>query len=345
MTDKPVVRIKDIAEKSNVSPATVSLVLNNKGGVGEETRNRIIEIAQELGYKGPAVRNKEPGNAGTICFLHITRHGHILNRDHDVFISDYIQGLSMEAHNSNYALHTVTFKSAMISEIILYISKTDADGFIILGTEMSREDISTFSSVSKPLVFLDAYYPYLDFNFADMNNTDIIFSAVSHFRSKGHKQIGMINGLPLTPNFQLRESAFRTIIKEQGLLHKEDWIVHIDSIFDEAYRDMLQYLRNNKDLPSAFICGNDILAAASLKALQEFGLNVPRDISLTGIDNLPLTERTTPPLTSFDVSKRELGSTTVQMLIKQIRNKDKTSNFKLLISGKLIERDSVSKKY
>jgi len=157
----------------------------------------------------------------------------------------------------------------------------------------------------------------------------------------GHKKIGLINGTPLTPNFLLRETAYRSVMNEKKLPITEHWILHIDSLFEEGYRSMLNIIPRMKDLPTAFVCGNDILAAASLKALKEKGIRVPHDISLIGIDNLPLTERTTPTLSSFEVNKVELGSIAVQLLLRQVNNRKSNSNLKLLLSGTIIERESV----
>ena len=202
MDNRNPITIKDIAEKSGVSPSTVSLVLNNKGGVGEETRRRILEIAGEMGYKGPALKRRSESSSRTICFLHIVRHGHILNRDHDVFISDYIEGLSLETQKQNSNLHTVTFKSVPISEVVHFINQSDAEGFVILATELENDDIQSFEGIRKPIVFLDAFYQYLNFNFVDMNNTDIIYNALNHLHSRGHSEIGLISGSPATSELQ-----------------------------------------------------------------------------------------------------------------------------------------------
>jgi len=343
MIEKPAVRIKDIAKESGVSPATVSLVLNNKGGVGDDTRNRILSIAKEMGYNGPALKTKEVQRIGTICFLHITCHGHILNRDHDVFISDYIEGLSKETQSQKYNLLTVTFKSAPINDIITFINQSDADGFIVLATELSRTDILTFGSVSKPFVFLDAYYPYLNMNFVDMNNADIIYNALTYLKDCGHKEIGFISGLPETPNFQLRENAFRNILPELGLTLKEKWMIRIDSLFEQGYKDFSSQIPKTDKFPTAFLCGNDILAASSMKALKESGYKIPDDISILGIDDLPLSGKTNPSLSSFKVSKVRLGINAVQILIANILENNCLPSSKILISGELVVRDSIKK--
>ena len=121
------------------------------------------------------------------------------------------------------------------------------------------------------------------------------------------------------------------------------WIISIDSLFEEGYKDFKELLPKIKRFPSAFLCCNDILAASSLKAIKEYGLKVPDNISLMGIDNLPLTRQTNPPLSSYQVSKKRLGRIAVQILINKICNEKDDMPVKIQISGKLIERDSVSR--
>ncbi|RKX72639.1 MAG: LacI family transcriptional regulator, partial [Spirochaetes bacterium] len=88
-------KIADIAKAANVSSAAVSLALSGKKGVSEENRSRILQIAKDLKYQQNKIQNlTNPSSNGTILFLRIARHGHTVNRDHDVFIADYIDGLS-----------------------------------------------------------------------------------------------------------------------------------------------------------------------------------------------------------------------------------------------------------
>ena len=103
-----------------------------------------------------------------------------------------------------------------------FINQSEAEGFIVLATELEREDILSFENIRKPIVFLDAFYQYLDFNFVDMNNTDIIYHALNHLLSRGHREIGLITGSPETPNFRLREYAFRKVMDHLNLSISEE---------------------------------------------------------------------------------------------------------------------------
>jgi LacI family transcriptional regulator len=335
------VRIVDIAKAAGVSPATVSLVLNDKPGVGEETRRRVHSIARKLEYQAPRSSAQPAAASDSVCLLHIARHGRTVNRDHDVFIADYIEGLGQGSQKVGLSLEVATFQQTPIEQIIAAAQQLPAAGLIVLGTELTAADVEAFSSVRKPLVFLDTYHEFLPFDFVDMNNLDSVFSVVAHLEARGHRRIGMVKGSPETPNLLLREQAFAASLARCGLPHDERFTFATDSTFHGAYDDMLAILRRGAELPTALFCANDIIACGCLRALTARGVRVPEDVSLVGFDDLPLGAVSDPPLTTVQVSKAEIGRMAVHLLVTRIRSERRTSPVKVLIGGRLVERQSV----
>jgi len=330
------VRIKDIAEAVGVSATTVSLVLNNKPGARSELRQRILETAKSMGYSGPRT-----AAAGTLCLFHIARHGHTVNRDHDVFISEYIEGLSQGAKLAGFSLEIVMFNLSPMEQILEAALEKNVDGFIILGTELSPADVQSFSVVGKPLVFIDTYQEFVNFDFVDMNNEDSVFMLLSHLYEKGHRSFGLVKGKIETRNFRLREAGFLEGLHRLGLKENRDAFFLVDQTYHGAYNDMKRILADHPKLPTALICSNDIIASGCLKALAEVGVRVPEDVSVVGFDNLPLAAITDPPLTTIQVSKSQIGKMAVQLLVSRIRGEADVPAVKVLIGGTLIERNSV----
>jgi LacI family transcriptional regulator len=330
------IRIKDIAEAVGASPTTVSLVLNNKPGAGEELRKKILKTAKQLGYT--ASRN---GKHGSICLLHIARHGHTVNRDHDVFIADYIEGLSQGAKLADYSLEIVTFKLAPMQQVLDTALRNGGDGFVILGTELSREDIEAFQVIRKPVVFIDTYHDFLNFDFVDMNNEDSVFLLITHLYAMGHRSLGLVKGTIETRNFRLREMSFYEGLQKLGLGADTAFIFSVDQTYHGAYSDMKSILANHPRLPTALICSNDIIACGCLKAFAEAGVRVPEDLSVVGFDDLPLSAISDPPLTTIQVSKAQIGRMAIQLLVSRIQSEADMPAVKVLIGGKLIERNSV----
>jgi LacI family transcriptional regulator len=339
------VRIVDIARVAGVSTATVSLALNDRPGVGEETRRRIQAIARKLDYQSPRTAVQPTAAGESICLLHIARHGHTVNRDHDVFIADYIDGLGQGSKQAGLSLEIATFKRTPIEEIIALAQQHPAAGLIVLGTELSAADVEAFSGVKKPLVFLDTYHEFLPFDFVDMNNQDSVYTVISHLQARGHRRIGMVKssmeGGWETRNLRLREEAFVASLARCGLPFDPRHVFAADSTFHGAYDDMLAILRRGVELPTALFCGNDIIACGCLKALRAQGVRVPEDVSLVGFDDLPLAAVVDPPLTTVQVSKAEIGRMAVQLLVTRLRSESRTPPVKALIGGRLVERQSV----
>ena len=337
-------RIKDIAILAEVSPATVSLVLNDKPGVGEETRLRIRRIAKELDYQAP--KASEPvGTAAigsdTICFLHIARHGHTVNRDHDVFIADYIEGLGHAAKAEGLNLQIFTFNTTPIERIVDTAREMSARGIVVLGTELSFTDAAAFSSLDKPLVFIDTFNEFLPFDYVDMNNEDSIFTLIAHLAERGHRHIGLVRSSVPTRNFNLREDGFRAGMKRLALEVEERFIFSVDSTFHGAVEDMSALLSSGVKLPSALVCGNDIIACGCMRALQEAGVRIPDDLSLVGFDDLPISTVVDPPLTTIQVSKARIACMAVHLLTERLRGDVDRPPIKVVISGSLVQRASV----
>lgn len=338
------VTIRDVAAKAGVSPATVSLVLNNKAGVGEKTRKEVFEVAQELGYKIPFGNNTGnlPKPGGVVRFLKIARHGHILNRNHNVFISDYIEGLEKEASEYGYVLEIRNYEGFHPDLILRELEESTPVGVVVLATELNEEDIPFFEAVKIPIVFIDASHPYSPFDFIDMDNEGAVFSIISAFKEKGHREIGLVKSSVETRNFRLREKSFYDALQYFGLESKKKWEYSVDSTFEQSYADMKDQLKKGKELPTAFFCVCDIITFGCMKALKEQGIAIPEDISLIGFDDLPSSSHSDPPITSIKVSKRRIGRRAFQLLKRRLEGAEQLPYEKVNIGSELIVRDSLS---
>ncbi len=337
------VNLKDIAEQARVSPATVSLVLNNKPGVKDTTRKKVLAIAKKLNY-GTLRHTLGHIRKGTIRFLKIARHGHVINRDHDVFIADYIDGLDMETRIKGYNLEINAFSTGNIQEIIRSAEQAHVSGVIVLGTELSAEDIKAFEQLKIPTVFIDTYFEYLNFDFVTMNNIDSIFQMVSYLVENGHREIGFIRASTEARNFILRDIGFKMALNHLGIKFNEKYVYSVDSTFQGAYSDMLANLDRTAKLPTALVSSNDIVAYGCMKAMKERGIIVPDDVSVIGFDDLPLSAVMEPYLTTMRVSKKRIGQVSVRLMIDRLERKiPNLPPAKVIISGTLVYRSSVKK--
>ncbi len=335
------ITIKEIADIANVSTATVSLVLNNKPGVGQDTRQRILKITQMLKeerYKQQALTQIAKGS---IRFLKIVKHGQVLNRDHDTFVSRYIDGMEQEARQNAYKLEINTFTTSDIHEIIPYIKDSDVDGIIILGTELNRQDFKAFQEIDIPLGFIDTRFEDKRFDFVDMDNIQGAFQVVNHFVEHNHHKIGFINSPVELRNFEFRHLGFQAALSRSNIPYNRQYVFSVNATFDGAYHDMLHILRKGTELPTALFSANDLIAYACIKAFKEVGVKIPEDVSIIGFDDLPMSSMMDPPLTTMKVSQRQMGQMAIQLLIGRINRTLKAPTIKVNIGGQLICRNSV----
>jgi len=333
--------IKDVSRRANVSAATVSLVLNGKPGISDDTRARVLLAAAELDYSPRPAKALKGVEAGTFRFLKIAKHGHTVNRDHNTFISDYIDGMSGEASKLGYKLEIVSFESVPIEDIASSLVGIGIDGAVVLGTELSEDDIKLFQAATIPIVIIDTFYDFLEANFVNMNNKDAVFKIISYFVDCGFDDVGLISSNVQTTNFHLRKAAFLEGIKKLGLNFNEKDIVTVDSTYQGAYEDMLGKLKGGISLPDCYFCTNDIIAYGCIKAFREFGIKIPQQLSIIGFDNLPMSSTMEPPLTTIDVSKQKIGYFAVRLLDELIKSSEKQHAVKILVGANLIVRDSV----
>src|SRR5208282_6374204 len=121
-------------------------------------------------------------------------------------------------------------------------------GVVVLGTELSSDDIQLFQGVASPIVFIDTFYDKIDANFVDMNNKDAVDKIIAYFIKQGFRHIGFISSNVATINFQLRAEAFLECMKAHRLTVSPSDIVTVDSTYDGAYQGMVEWLRKDPRL-------------------------------------------------------------------------------------------------
>jgi LacI family transcriptional regulator len=335
-------RLVDIAKEANVSPSAVSLALNNKTGISSEVRQRILAIALSMGYKTISPENNGYKDI-TIKLIKIAKHGHIVNEQHNAFITEYLEGIETAIKKRKFKLEVSFFNRVPLEEIIANHRDTAVDGLIVLGTELSAHELNFFTELTKPIVFIDTYFPFALYDCIDMDNTDGVFKAIQHLYVNGHRRIGLIKSSYEVRNFKMREFGFREAMEYFSLPIREKYVITVDPAFDLTLVDMGKHLKKCDDLPTAFFCMNDTIAYGCMKSLRDHNYRIPEDISIVGFDDLPSSSLMEPALTTIRVSTRQIGQRALEKLAKWIIAPSENIPENILISGKLVVRSSVKK--
>ncbi len=332
--------IRQIADLAGISPAAVSFVLNNKPGVGQKTRDKVLAIAAKLGYEQKKPRQPPSARTRAVRMLYIAKQGHVTYQAHRIFISEYIAGLEEEAKAENYRVEIQIMEGFDPQKVLQAINTDMVDGAVVLGSALDDDNLEFFTEVSVPIVVVYTYRPWLDLDFVDMNNESSVCAALEYLHGAGHRRIGLVKSLIETRNFRLREHAFMETMDRLGLPVAASDCFAIDPTFDKGRQDMTKLLANAGDLPSALFCVNDFIAYGCIQALKDVGKSIPDDVSIVGFDNLPSDEFMEPCLSSVKVSNRSIGRRAMRLLLDRIADPGRPSE-KVSISGELIVRKSI----
>ena len=328
-------KLKEIANLANVSPATVSLVLNSREGVGAEKRQEIMKILEKHGYRINNSKTKK-----VIRFIKYKKHAMLVDGNPG-FVNAIVDAVEKECRRQGYTLIMTAYGEKQLNEISKLIEQEPTDGVLLLGTELTVEDIGFFSNVPVPMVIIDNYLPMLDYNCITMNNEEAIYRSVSHLLSLGHPKIGFLaNALPAS-NCNERRKAFEQAVSQQGYVFDPSLVYTVHPTPDGAYQSIRDLLDKGVKFPSALVANNDSIALGAMKAFKEFNIKIPENISIVGFDSIPFSTISDPPLTTMEVSCTDMGLWAVRILCDRIQYPF-SSVTKMQVGTRLLERSSTA---
>ncbi len=332
------VRLSDIAEKVGVSTVSVSKALAGKKGVSDEMRERIIRVAEEMGYNsGGVVPNTTlPGNLNIGVFIGET----YLDRYSSLYWKLYQDVLMMTSDMGSFAmLEVITKDMEEKNELPRLIREQKIDGIIVIGriTESYRKFL--IEQKDKPLVYMD----YLDEDkYADSivsNSFEGGYQATRYLLSMGHEKIGFVGTILSTTSITDRYFGYCKALMEKGIDVKKGWVID-DRSYGDGLIDDESFMKLPKDMPTAFFCNCDLTAGKLINKLQAAGFSVPEDISVIGYDNFIFPGLCNVAITSYEVDFSEMAKKTLEVLASRIR--DDTQRHKVyVIDGSLVIKDSV----
>jgi LacI family transcriptional regulator len=333
-------RAKDIAASLGISPTTVSLVLNNKPGISEATRNRVFEAISQTGYQD---YRQQTQKQTVIKLVVCKKHGSIVADT--PFFAQLIEGIEMRSRHHGFHINIVHLSmSESVGEQLRNIVAPGCCGLLLLATELFESDLGAVSALGLPFVVLDSYFDNMNFDTVVINNMQGSYAATKHLAAFGHKKIGYLGSSVVINNFIERRDGFLKAMRVCGLQVDDEYHFLVDSTTEGAYRDMNAHLERYKDKrdfkATAFYCDNDIIAAACMKAFRAHNFVIPDDVSLIGFDDMPFCALTEPPLSTMMVPKLQMGALAVDRLADKITNQS-DEFIKIEVGARLIERESV----
>lgn len=335
--------IKDVARLAGVSHSTVSRVLNDKGVISEETKQRIYRAMKELKYvPNDFARSFASGNPLTVALVIDVDN----DRDYsNSFFNNTVFGIETAAHRSNYNLMVVNGSVSLgDNEVVekLALGKR-INGIIIPESIVNGKLLKTLDEQDFPYVVLGRPKDIgCSFSWVDINNTQAGALAVSHLLQHGYKNIAfMSNGNDKVFN-QDRIEGYKKELMNHGITPNDGLIVEGAPTVESGSELMKSLLKRN-NVPDALICSNDCMVVGALRVANAKGISIPEEFGVVCFDNTPVMELSLPSITCMNVDTYELGVQAADKLINLIENDDNSLR-QTMLSTTIIPRQSTNNK-
>ncbi|HKI44588.1 MAG TPA: LacI family DNA-binding transcriptional regulator [Balneolales bacterium] len=335
------VTIYDIAKKLQLSPATISRALNDHPGISERTKKRILDTANELGYRSNTF-------ASNLRRQHSNTLGVIVPRLNSYFMSMAISGMEKVANQFGYNLLISQSLETMAKEIknaqTMYDSRVDG---LLVSLAYDTRDLSHFDAFTKrgiPLIFFDRVADQQKVTSVVINNYRSGYEVTSHLVSQGCRHIAHITGNVLRNVYADRLKGYKQALSDNGLPFCKEYLMETD-LSEQAGIESAKKLLKMDAQPDGIFVANDTCAISCIRYLQQAAVNIPADIAVAGFNNNPISRVIEPALTTVNYPAREMGEVTVTNLINHLNGSSNIhATNTIILRSDLIVRDSTLRK-
>lgn len=318
------VTITDVARTVGMSKATVSLALNRSPLVAEKTRSRVLEAAELLGYRANYFARRLSTGKSEIIGLYILRGEEQKCTwalpSSWTFYNPILKSVSAYLSENNYRLQleVIDFHQARDGLIANIIKERSLDGILLL---VQDEGDYGFLEVAKnmrfPMAIMNGRLRQ-EFSSVKTDNKMGGKKVAKYLLGLGHIRIAHISGPKHDFNAVERKMGFMEALQEKGISLNPSYMKLGDWQIESGHREAKQLLTLN-ERPTAIFCANDHMAVGAMQAVEEFGLQIPQDVSIVGFDNIEICSFVSPKLTTMEQSLDQMAIMAVQEVLRQIR--------------------------
>lgn len=308
------VRIKDVAQFANVSSATVSRVLSNKGQIRDSTREKVLEAINTLGYKPSRVARSLRVRSSQIIGL-------IISDIQNPFFTSLVRAVEDVAHQNGYAIFLCN-SDEHIEKEALYIDLMIAEqvaGVIITTTQEAGSPCKKLLEANIPLVSIDRRVFDCEVDTVVLDNVRGAYEVVNHLIGFGHERIGVIIGSQTMTTGRERYEGYLSALTEHGI-QPEPALIRFGPPTSKTGYEMANALLSLDPPPTAIFTGNNLITIGALHAIQEKNLAIPDDISLVAFDDPEWASIIQPRLTVVAQPTYELGQIAATLVLKRIKD-------------------------
>ncbi|HEY0260765.1 MAG TPA: LacI family DNA-binding transcriptional regulator [Lacisediminihabitans sp.] len=309
------VTINDIARKAGLSKGAVSYALNNKPGVSEETRRRVLDIARELGWTpNVAARSLSRSRAGSVGLV-LVRPARMLGAE--PFFMEFISGIEevIAARDVALTLHVVQNPHSEIATYEKWWAERRVDGVIVVDRTVQDRRIEALRRIGIPTVYVTNHEESEGLPHIWTDDVRATAEAVRYLIGLGHRRLARVSGMPEFTHIGVRNETMLRVAAENGL--ETPRIVTTDFSGEDGARATRSLLGSDNP-PTAIVFDNDIMAVAGLGVAAELGIAVPQELSLLAWDDSSLCQVTHPALSAMHRDVPRMGSMAADLLLELI---------------------------
>lgn len=342
MDEQNIPTLKDIAAAAGVSVASVSKVLNNRSGVGDESRRKILENAERLGYQVRALRSLiRAGVENAVVVMPASFHSR------STFYEDVIEGLLNEASANSLKVDIKLVSldtDHALAELEGFLQDVRPGALVAMGMDQPAV-IDRIVETNIPAVIINGMDRSMRLSCVLPDNWAAGWLATQQLLAANHRQIVHVTS-PHRLSLLRRLEGFRVALDEAGIAF--DYDTHVFDLeklgVDEGDTPhvMRQALQDGRFAETtAFFCSTDVVAIGVMQALQARGHSIPEEYSIIGVDDIAIAQHSRPPLTTMRIDRTELGRVGIQLLLERIS--DPEANVRRVNMGvRLVERSSIA---
>ncbi|HEX5013177.1 MAG TPA: LacI family DNA-binding transcriptional regulator [Candidatus Limnocylindrales bacterium] len=336
------VTIADVAEAAGVSKTAVSFAFNNPGRLATETANRIIEIADELGYRpDPVARMLTQRRTGTIGLLTPQALASIFSNP---FFGMFTAGVAAVAEDAGYGLH---FISPLHGSLSRAIARATVDGVVAIGLAADHPEITEIRRAGLPMTTVDSD-PFDQTPSVDVDDEGGAHAAAEHLTGLGHRDILVIaieraehapKGADDVVSRRLR--GYRSALADVGVELRDEDVLVSPATYAGGVAAIEQAWGTGRR-PTAILAMSDAIAIGAVRGLRDRGLSIPADISVVGFDDIELAETTDPPLTTVHQPIRGKGEEAARLLLSVLAGREAPAGHRRLATRLIVRASTAS---
>lgn len=326
--------IKDVAREAGVSIATVSRVINNVNVVNEETKKKVQAAINKLGYSPNIV-------AQSLKTQKSKSIGILVPDISSQFYPEIVRGAEDVANMYDYSiiLCNSDFDTEKEKKYIRVLREKMVDGMLYMSSSLDPEILDTIKTLNIKTVLVETKGSEMEIPTVTIDNRQASKEAVEHLIEKGNKRIAYIGMKKDKVNaWAKRYEGYEDALKEHGLSVDPELTYYGDLKAATGYKG-IDHILSKHEIDAVF-CASDEIAMGAINAIRDKKLNVPKDISVMGFNNIIEASLFYPKITTINQPMYDMGSVSMRMLIKMLKD-EPIEDKHIVLSHQLIERDSV----